>query len=99
MKSSEMKVNPPKRATASRNFARISIAKYVKLHAASNPGTNVAELSKHLRQLLEAKAAGERCQCGKPIWAIGSAQVGLACFTCITGEGVPENDYEVVVRA
>ena len=99
MNSFEMKVKHPKRATASHRFARISIAKYVKLHSASNPGVDVAELSKHLRQLLEAKAAGERCQCGKPIWAIGSAQVGLACFTCITGEGVPENDYEVVAGA
>ena len=96
MKSFEMKVKPPKRATASRPFVRISIAKYVKVHAASNPGTNVAELSKHLRQLLEAKVEGERCQCGEPIWAIGSAQVGLACFTCITGEAASESDFEVV---
>lgn len=81
---------------ALRRFTPISITKYVKLHAASNPGTDVAELSRHLRKVLEAKAAGKLCQCGEPIWAIGSAQVGLGCFTCITGQAVPDNDYEVV---
>ena len=91
-----MKVKRRKRAAAF--FTPISIAKYVKMHAASNPGTNTAELSETLRRLLEAQAAGERCQCGEPIWVIGSAQVGLACFTCITGEAVPDNDYEVVAE-
>jgi hypothetical protein len=30
-----------------------------------------------------------------PIWAIGSAVVGNACFTCITGEADPSSDYEI----
>ena len=45
---------------------------------------------------VEAKLAGELCQCGEPIWVIGSVHVGLSCFTCITGEAVPDNDYEVI---
>lgn len=91
-----MKVRLLKHSAASHGFKPISIAKYVKVHAASNRGTNAAELSKTLRQLLQAQAAGERCACGEPIWIIGSSQMGLACFTCITGETVPDNDYEVV---
>ena len=93
-----MKIKHRRRAAASTSFTPVPIAKYVKLHAASNPGTDSAELSKTLWRLLEAKAAGECCQCGEPIWVIGSAQVGLACFTCITGEAVPDNDYEVVAE-
>jgi hypothetical protein len=82
-----------------RGFTPISIRKYVKLHTASNPGTNAAELRQRLQCLLEASLAGALCQCGEPIWVIGSAQVGLSCFTCITGEPVPENDYEVVATS
>jgi hypothetical protein len=26
---------------------------------------------------------------------IGSAVVGNACFTCITGEAMPDNEYEI----
>lgn len=26
---------------------------------------------------------------------IGSAETGLACFTCITGEADPADDYEI----
>jgi len=99
MKNAGSKVKLRKGAAASHCFTPISIAKYVKLHAASNPGTDVVELSRQLQQILEAKAAGEVCQCGEQIWAIGSAQVGLGCFTCITGEAVPDNDYEVVTGA
>ena len=79
-------------------FAPITIAEYVKLHAASNPGTHVVELSKRLQAVLKAKLGGATCECGEPIWAIGSAEVGLMCFTCITGVAVPDNDYEVVSR-
>ena len=77
-------------------FTPITISEYVELHVASNPGTNGQELSKQLRRMLEAKLAGELCQCGEPIWVIGSVHVGLSCFTCITGEAVPDNEYEVI---
>jgi hypothetical protein len=35
------------------------------------------------------------CRCGNPIWVIGSAVVGNACFTCITGEALPDDDFEI----
>ena len=80
----------------SRGFTPISISRYVKLHAKSNPDTDTKELSRQLHQLLDAKLAGALCECGEPIWAIGSAQAGMGCFTCITGEAAPDYDYEVV---
>lgn len=96
MKSLESKALLRSRGTALPGFAPISISEYVRLHAAANPGTDLNELSAILQRLLEAKLAGALCQCGEPIWAIGSAQVGLSCFTCITGETVPDHDYEIV---
>jgi hypothetical protein len=80
-------------------FTPITVPEYVKQHAAANPGTDAVELSKHLQSALKAKLGGARCACGNPIWAIGSSQVGFSCFTCITGEAMPENDYEVVMDA
>jgi hypothetical protein len=33
--------------------------------------------------------------CGNRIWVIGSAEVRLSCFTCITGESVPSEEHEI----
>ena len=33
--------------------------------------------------------------CGNDIWIIGSASVGNSCFTCITGENYPIDDFEI----
>jgi len=44
---------------------------------------------------LKSYQNGERCSCGNDIWVIGSASVGNSCFTCITGEGYPTDDYEI----
>ena len=76
-------------------FALIALDEYVKKHIVSNPGVDPTELKARLRRVLAAKAAGERCACGEEIWVLGSAEVGLMCFTCITGEAVPDNDYEL----
>lgn len=77
-------------------FAPILLDDYIELHVQSNPGTNRVELRKSLEYAIDADRRGVRCQCGDPVWIIGSAQVGLACFTCITGEAFPDNDYEIV---
>ena len=74
----------------------ITITEYVQRHASLNPNANVKELTLRLRRALEAKTQGAQCDCGEPIWALGSAEVGFACFTCITGEAVPNADYEIV---
>jgi hypothetical protein len=79
-------------------FTRISLEDYVELHLRANPGTKRADLIARLRHAMRAYRKGVRCQCGNPIWIIGSAEVGLACFTCITGEAEPDHDYELRVH-
>jgi hypothetical protein len=36
-----------------------------------------------------------KLRCGEPIWVIGSAEAGNACFTSITGDTEPSEDYEI----
>jgi len=76
-------------------FIPISINKYVKKHLKSNPSENEKDLRKRLNLALKSYQNGERCSCGNDIWVIGSASVGNSCFTCITGEGYPTDDYEI----
>ena len=79
-----------------RGFAPISLKRYVKLHMRANPGTDRDDLVRRLRAAIDADARGVLCRCGNRIWIIGSAEVGLSCFTCITGEPFPDHDYEIV---
>ena len=67
-------------------FVPIPFDRYVDLHVQSNPSVDRAEFAHRLRQAVDARKAGARCACGAFIWAIGSAEAGAACFTCITGE-------------
>ena len=76
-------------------FVPIPFARYVDLHVQSNPSVDRAEFAHRLRQAVDARKAGARCACGAFIWAIGSAEAGAACFTCITGEAWPDSDYEI----
>jgi hypothetical protein len=76
-------------------FTPISIDKYVKLHLKSNPSADEKDLRKRLESALSEYRKGTKCSCGNDIWVIGSALVGNSCFTCITGEAYPDNDYEI----
>jgi hypothetical protein len=76
-------------------FVPIRLDEYVQLHLKNNPGVVSAEFTPRLQFALEAHKAGQRCDCGAPIWVIGSAEAGLSCFTCITGESDPSGDYEI----
>ncbi|WP_409214757.1 hypothetical protein [Prosthecobacter sp.] len=78
-------------------FTPIRLDNYVELHLRANPDVGRADLAERLRHAMAASQRGERCQCGQPIWIIGSAEVGLSCFTCITGEAYPDEDYEIDV--
>jgi hypothetical protein len=82
-------------------FVPIGMDEFVKLHRKSNPGERPDEFISLLRRSVADALQGARCHCGAPIWAIGSAVVGNACFTCITGEADPSSDYEIdeVLRA
>jgi hypothetical protein len=76
-------------------FVPISIDKYVKKHLENNPSENEKELRKRLNSATEDYKNGVKCSCGNDIWVIGSASVGNSCFTCITGESYPIDDYEI----
>ena len=76
-------------------FIPISIENYIKLHLKNNPGENEKELRKALKSALSDYKRGVKCHCGNDIWVIGSAIVGNSCFTCITGESFPTEDYEI----
>jgi hypothetical protein len=77
------------------DFVPIGITEYVELHVKANPDENAAELLARLRSFISDALAGARCYCGAPIWVVGSVSAGHACFTCITGEAFPREDYEI----
>ncbi len=64
-------------------------------HLESNPNDSRKEIESAIQDALSSYKKGERCQRGTPIWVIGSAFVGNACFKCITGEAMPNEDYEI----
>jgi len=79
-------------------FTPIQLDEYVKRHLDANPDVDRADLIERLHKAVDAAKRGERCSCGAPIWIVGSAEAGLSCFTCITGEAVPDNDFEIDLR-
>ena len=76
-------------------FEPISIDKYIEKYLKNNPSENEKNLRNRLKSSLMAYKNGKRCTCGNDIWVIGSASVGNSCFTCITGESYPIDDYEI----
>ena len=78
-------------------FKPIDKDKYVDLFLKSNPSETRADVVKRLEDAIAAHIAGKRCECGEPIWIVGSAEAGHGCFTCITGDAMPDSDYEIEV--
>ena len=78
-----------------KGFTPISIDAYVDRHAKSKPDDKPEDMRAWLQRALQDHKAGVMCHCGKPIWIIGSAVAGNACFTCITGEASPDSDFEI----
>ena len=78
-----------------RGFTPIKLDEFVRLHLKSNPEIEREEIVGGLTDAREAYKQGVRCNCGEPIWVIGSAFAGNACFTCITGESMHCDDYEI----
>ncbi len=76
-------------------FEPISVEDYIRKHLERNPKDSRKEVESAIRDALASYKTGERCKCGNPIWVIGSAFSGNACFTCITGEAKPDEDYEI----
>lgn len=78
-------------------FEPIGFEEYVELAVANNPAYTREEITNSLKDALRAYKEDVRCwTCGNPIWVIGSAAAGwYGCFTCITGEAMPEDEYEI----
>lgn len=76
-------------------FKKISIDKYLELHLKNNPTENRVDLERRIKNALKDYQKGVKCSCGNDIWVIGSASVGNSCFTCITGESLPIDDFEI----
>jgi hypothetical protein len=77
-------------------FVPIILEEYVELYLKSNPDTYREETTTELKEMLEKYKRGAKCiVCGNPIWVIGSAVGSNMCFTRITSEAIPDNDYEI----
>lgn len=76
-------------------FVPISLRDYLDKHMKANPRDDRADVAARLESAAQAYREGHRCDCGEPIWIIGSAIAGSACFTCITGSACPDKDYEL----
>jgi len=76
-------------------FVPIQLGDYVRLYLQNNPRENAADVTARVEAALAAYKAGKRCDCGRRIWVIGSAEVGHMCFTCIAGSAEPSSDYEI----
>ena len=75
----------------------ITIEEFVQRSIELNPDVDREQLQAKLRAAVSHKKAGARCMnCGKPIWAIGTAICGWdACFPCVTGTANDLDDYEI----
>ena len=78
-----------------KDFQKITIDAFVKKTMKANPDLDEDQLRNNLNSFKIRKNKGEQCDCGEPIWIIGSAITGKACFTCITGETYKGDDYEI----
>jgi hypothetical protein len=76
-------------------FVPIEIEEHVRLFLKRNKAEKPAEVTARVQRALRDYRNGIRCSCGEPIWVIGSAEAGNACFTCITGDVDPSEDYEI----
>lgn len=76
-------------------FIPIALDDYIEKHVQINPEVSRKEIRARLECAIAEHRAGKRCSCGEVIWVIGSAEAGLSCFTCITGEACPSGDYEL----
>jgi hypothetical protein len=76
-------------------FYPISLKDYVEKFVRDNPGESKRAVEERLRNALSYALAEAKCSCGNPLWVVGAAEAGLFCFTCITGEAMPDEDYEI----
>jgi hypothetical protein len=71
--------------TTKNGFAPISMEEYIKLHLKANRDTTRREITEGLKAALQDYKDGVQCDCGNPIWVVGSAAAGNGCLYAITG--------------
>ncbi|MBA3987417.1 MAG: hypothetical protein H0X63_12800 [Flavobacteriales bacterium] len=76
-------------------FIPISIADYVEINLRINPRDKAQVITDNLIKAISDFRNGIKCECGNNIWEIGSAFTENSCFTCITGDRFPSDDYEI----
>jgi hypothetical protein len=76
-------------------FTPVPLKDYLDDYIDGNPDEDPTKVAAALQDALRAFHSGKRCQCGNPLWVVGSAIAGHACFTCITGEAEPHGDFEI----
>ena len=77
-------------------FSPISLEAYLERHMQSNPGQKRDEIKASIEEMISFHKEGGRCHCGKEIWIVGSAAAQWpGCFSHITGEAYPDNDFEI----
>ena len=79
-------------------FTAIALDDYIEKHLRANPEVSREDIKARLEFAIAAHRAEKRCSCGAEIWIVGSAEAGLSCFTCITGETHPSGDYEIAIN-
>ena len=79
-------------------FTAITLDDYIEKHLRANPEVSREDIKARLEFAIAAHRAGKRCSCGAEIWIVGSAEAGLSCFICITGETHPSDDYEIAIN-
>ncbi len=76
-------------------FVPIKLHDYVRLFVKNNRGEKADKVTARLQSAFKDYQKGATCQCGQPIGVVGSAEAVHGRFTCITGEAVPSDDYEI----
>lgn len=76
-------------------FTKISVDAFIEKYKTDNPQEDLTKLRKDIFYCRQLKKDGSKCDCGNPLWVIGSAISGKGCFTCITGETDFSDDYEI----
>ncbi|TWT94925.1 hypothetical protein [Neorhodopirellula pilleata] len=79
------------------SFTLISRDEYIERFLTANPSEHRSDVALRLDAAIAAYEDDRRCSCGAAIWIVGSAEAGYGCFTCITGDATPDNDYEIDV--
>ena len=81
--------------TEKHGFTPISKEALVESYLKNNPGDSRDEIESAVERSLDFYRKRKKCTCGNPIWVVVSTLTGAACFTGITGEAKPDDDYEI----